>query len=79
MCKKTGSFSKEGKLKILNSKRAYRLVCISDIPKNFPKIGSRDSKEKGHKCPESQRVYIKKQKKAKAPEVKELQRRTRVS
>ena len=79
LCKKTGSFSKEGKLKILNNKRAYRLVCISDIPENFQKIGSRDSKEKGQKCPESQRAYIKKQQKAKAPEVKELQKRTRVS
>ena len=59
LCKKTGSFSKEGKLKILNKKRAYRLVCISDIPDNFQKIGSSDSKEKGQKCPKSQRAYIK--------------------
>ena len=46
LCKKTGSFSKEGKLKILNKKRAYRPVCISDIPENFQKIGSRDSRRK---------------------------------
>ena len=53
------SFSKEGKLKILNNKRVYRSVCFSDVPEDLKRIGSRDSKEKGQKCPESQRAYIK--------------------
>ena len=75
LCKKTGSFSKEGKLKILNNKRAYRLVCISDVPEDFQKIGSRDSKEKGQKCPESQRAYIKNNKRRKRQKSKNFKKK----
>ena len=35
LCRKTGSFSKEWKLKIFKNKRAYRPICISDVPEDF--------------------------------------------
>ena len=74
LCRKTGNFSKEGKLKILNNKRAYRLVCISEVPEDLQKIGSRDSKEKGQKCPESQRAYIKNNKRRKRQKSKNFKK-----
>ena len=46
LCRKTGSFSKEGKLNIHNDKRVYRSVCISDVPEDFKTLESKDSKEK---------------------------------
>ena len=47
LCRKTGSFFKEGKLKIFKNKRAYRPVCISNVPEDFQTLESKDSKEKG--------------------------------
>ena len=46
LCEKTGSFSKEGKLKILNKKRSYRIFCISDVPKDFQKYGQGTKRKK---------------------------------
>ena len=68
--RKNGSFSKKGILKILNNKTVYRSVCIFDVPEDFQKLESKDSKEKEQKCPESQRAYIKDNKRRKRQHLK---------
>ena len=47
------------KLNVFRNQRAYGLVCISDVPEDFQTLESKDSKEKGQKCHETQSANIK--------------------
>ena len=46
LCKKTGSFSKQEKLKIIIDTRAHRSVCISKVSESFKQIESKNSIQK---------------------------------